>query len=239
MRNVLVTGGTRGIGAAIVEEFYKNGDKVLFLYKNSDDKARETENIFPGCQGYKCDVANPDEVRTTVENIINEHKSVDVLVNNAGVSWEGLLSDMTLDDWNSVISNNLTSVFLMSQALIPHFVSRKSGKIINISSMWGEVGASCEVAYSASKAGVLGFTKALAKELAPSGICVNAVTPGVINTDMLSSFSKEDISALADETPLGRIGEGRDVAKAVLFLSSESADFITGETIKVNGGFVI
>mgnify|MGYP003305348101 CR=1 FL=1 len=239
MRNVLITGGTRGIGKAIVEEFYKNGDKVLFLYKNSTKKANEIETIFKGSKGYRCDVSSAEEVEKTFNDILSEYKNIDVLINNAGVSWEGLMSDMTLDEWNHVINSNLTSVFLTCKALTPHFISKKQGKIINISSMWGEVGASCEVAYSASKAGVIGFTKALAKELAPSGITVNAVSPGVIRTDMLSSFTKDDIDALADETPLGRIGEASDVAKAVLFLSKNDADFITGEIIKVNGGFVI
>ncbi len=238
MRNILITGGSRGIGAALVEEFSKNGDRVCFLYKKSDNLALELASRFSNVTAYRCDVTNEQDIQNTVKDII-ELGCPDVLINNAGISWEGLLTDMSLDDWNTVISSDLTSVFLMCRAIIPYFVSKKSGKIINISSMWGIVGASCEVAYSAAKAGVIGFTKALAKELAPSGITVNAIAPGVIKTDMLSSYTKEDIDALVNDTPLGRIGDAYDVAKAVLFLSSEDANFITGETINVNGGFVI
>ena len=239
MKNVLVTGGTRGIGAAIVNAFLKNGDRVVFLYKNSSETAEEIVSKNDNAYAYCCDVSSELDVLKTFNEILASFGSIDVLVNNAGVSYEGLLSDMTLGEWNNVINSDLTSVFLTSRAIIPHFVSKKRGKIINVSSMWGIVGASCEVAYSAAKAGVIGFTKALAKELAPSGITVNAVAPGVINTDMMSSFSQDDIDALIEETPLGRIGTPEDVAKTVLFLSSDDAGFITGETINVNGGFVI
>jgi 3-oxoacyl-[acyl-carrier protein] reductase len=239
MKTVLITGGSRGIGRALVEEFYKNSYRVAFFYLNSTEKAREITNEYPDILSYRCDVRNEGEVVSTVSDILRELKSVDVLINNAGVSYEGLLTDMSISQWNDVISSNLSSAFLMCRQLVPHFVSKKSGKIINISSMWGKTGASCEVAYSASKAGLDGFTKALAKELAPSNITVNAIAPGVINTDMLSSFSEDDINVLKDMTPLGRLGTGIDVARAALFLASDSADFITGEIINVNGGFVI
>jgi 3-oxoacyl-[acyl-carrier protein] reductase len=239
MKNVLITGGTRGIGRSLVEEFSKQGHKVAFIYKSSDNIAEEIEKAFPAVIGYKCDVSDSVQVETTVGEIIDNMGHVDILINNAGVSHEGLLSDMCLDEWNAVINTNLTSVFLLCKALIPSFVSRKSGKIINISSMWGNVGASCEVAYSASKAGINGFTKALAKELAPSGITVNAIAPGVIDTDMLSSFTEDDIVALREQTPLERLGKGADIAKAALFLAGDGGDFITGEILNVNGGFVI
>ena len=239
MKNILVSGGSRGIGADIVRKFSENGDNVIFLYKNSDEKAHEIEKCYSNVKGIKCDVSNEKDVLEKTQNIFNEFKSIDVLVNNAGVSWSGLLTDMSLDDWNFVINSDLTSVFLLSRALIPHFVSKKSGKIINVSSMWGIAGASCEVAYSAAKAGVIGFTKALAKELAPSGICVNCVAPGVIKTDMMASYSDADLKFLVEETPLGRLGEASDIANAVFFLSQKESDFITGETINVNGGFII
>ncbi len=239
MKNILISGGSRGIGAELVRKFAECGDNVIFFYKNSCDMACEIENKYKNVKGIMCDVTCESDVLFQVEKIIKEYKTIDVLVNNAGVSWTGLLSEMTLDDWNFVINSDLTSVFLLSRALIPHFVSRKCGKIINISSMWGITGASCEVAYSAAKAGVIGFTKALAKELGPSGICVNCVAPGVIRTDMMASFGEDDVKALTDETPLGRIGTVSDVANAVYFLSEETSDFITGETINVNGGFII
>lgn len=239
MKNILISGGSRGIGAEIVRKFAENGDNVIFLYKNSREKANEIENKYNNVKGVMCDVTDENDVNVKVSSILKEYKTIDVLVNNAGVSWMGLLSDMTLDDWNFVINSDLTSVFILTRALLSHFVSRKSGKIINVSSMWGITGASCEVAYSAAKAGVIGFTKALAKELGPSGICVNCVAPGVIKTDMMSSFSEDDLKALADETPIGRIGNVSDVANTVFFLADEASDFITGETINVNGGFVI
>lgn len=239
MKTALITGGSRGIGKALVEEFNRNGYKVAFLYLKSENDARSISDELNNVYSYKCDVSSENEIESVLSVILDEHQRIDVLVNNAGISFEGLLSDMSFDDWSNVINVNLSSVFLTCRKLIPHFVSRKCGKIINVASMWGEVGASFEVAYSASKAGVIGFTKALAKELAPSGITVNAVSPGVINTDMMNGFTEEDINALREQTPLGRIGTARDVAQAVVFLASENADFITGQTISVNGGFVI
>jgi len=239
MKTALITGGSRGIGKSLVEEFNKNGYKVIFLYLKSDNEAEKITDELANVYAYKCDVSSESQIETVLTKIMNVHQKIDILVNNAGISYEGLLSDMTFDEWMKIINVNLSSVFLTCRKLIPHFVSRKCGKIINITSMWGEVGASCEVAYSASKAGVIGFTKALAKELAPSGITVNSVSPGVINTDMMSGFTDDDIKSLCEQTPLGRIGESADVAKTVVFLASENADFITGQTISVNGGFVI
>ena len=239
MKTVLITGGSRGIGEAIVREFHNNGYKVIFTYVNSCERAEILSCELKNSIAYRCDGASESDVSITVSDILTRHAPVDVLINNSGISFEGLLSDMSILEWNNIINNNLTSVFLLCKALIPHFVSRKSGKIINISSMWGEVGASCEVAYSASKAGINGFTKALAKELAPSGITVNAIAPGVIDTDMMKDFSDDDIRTLCEQTPLGRIGTGEDVAKAALFLAEDSGNFITGQIINVNGGFVI
>lgn len=238
MKTVLITGGTRGIGEAMVREFHQIGYKVIFTYLNSNDKADTITSELENAVSYRCDASSEFEVNNLVSSVLLS-SDIDVVINNAGISFEGLLSDMSVNEWNKVITTNLTSVFLMCKALIPHFVSRKQGKIINISSMWGDVGASCEVAYSTSKAGINGFTKALAKELAPSGITVNAIAPGVIDTDMMSGFSDEDIKSLCEQTPLGRIGKGNDVAKAAVFLAEDSGDFITGQIINVNGGFVI
>ncbi len=238
MKTAIVTGGTRGIGKAITLELLNNGYKVIVLYKSSVDEARVLEQEF-GVSSYQCDVSDSLQVTSVFKRILNDNKCVDLLVNNAGISYEGLLTDMSVEEWDRVVSSNLSSVFYTCREIIPHFVSRKCGKIINISSMWGEVGSSCEVAYSASKAGVNGFTKALAKELAPSGITVNAIAPGVVATDMMKSFTEADIEALKEQTPLGRIGEGSDIAKAVLYLSEDSGSFITGQIINVNGGFVI
>ena len=239
MKTVLITGGSRGIGKSLVEEFSKDGYKVIFLYLKSDEEANDITSRLNNVYAYKCDVSSEREVEAVLNDIFVDHKEIDVLINNAGISYEGLISDMSYEDWTKVINVNLSSVFLMCRKVIPHFVSKKIGKIINVTSMWGEVGASCEVAYSASKAGVIGFTKGLAKELAPCGITVNAVSPGVINTDMMSDFTDDDIMALREQTPLGRIGDTIDVARVVLFLASENSDFITGQTISVNGGFVI
>ena len=239
MKTVLVTGGTRGIGEAIVRRFCSYGYKVFFTYLNSSEKAALITDELKGSVAYRCDASSESDVTNTINSILAHNDKIDILVNNAGISYEGLLSDMSLSDWEHVININLTSVFLSYKAIIPHFVSRKSGKIINISSMWGVTGASCEVAYSASKAGVDGFTKALAKELAPSGITVNSVAPGVIDTDMMKGFTEEDKKTLCDETPLGRIGNTEDIANAVLFLAEDTGDFITGQIINVNGGFVI
>lgn len=238
MKTAIVTGGTRGIGKAIALELLNNGYEVIVLYKSSVGEAVLLEKTF-GMRSYQCDVSDSTQVSDTFKQILADNNTVDLLVNNAGISYEGLLTDMSVEEWNNVISSNLSSLFYTCREIIPHFVSRKCGRIINISSMWGEVGASCEVAYSAAKSGVNGFTKALAKELAPCGITVNAIAPGVIATDMMKGFTDDDINALREQTPLGRIGEGSDVAKAVLYLSEDSGSFITGQIINVNGGFVI
>lgn len=239
MKKVVITGGSRGIGASCVEKFASNGYEVAFLYRSCDAKAFLLKEKFPHIIPVKCDVASESDVDDAFRRIFNEMGDPDILVNNAGVSYSGLLQDMTLTEWKKVIDTNLTSLFLCSRRVIPSMVRRKEGTIINISSMWGIQGASCEVAYSASKAGVIGFTKALAMELAPSGIRVNAVAPGAIKTDMLSSYNEDELDDLAQQTPLGRIGTTEDIAEAVYFLAGDKAEFITGEVINVNGGFII
>ena len=238
MKTVIITGGTRGIGRACVERFANEGWNVAFFYLSSCEKAKEIE-AESGAFSIQCDVRNSAEVKAAVKKVIDKFGNVDLLVNNAGVSFSGLLQDMSDFDWQQVIDSNLTSAFYTSREVIPIFLQNSSGSIINISSMWGVTGASCEVAYSASKAGLIGFTKALAKELAPSQIRVNVVAPGAINTDMMKEYSDAEIEAIAEETPLGVIGSAKNVADAVWFLASDSAEFITGEVLNVNGGFVI
>jgi len=233
-RIVFVTGGTRGIGEAICEEFIKNGDKVILIYKNSYNKAIEIkerlgENLFL----IKADVGNSAEIKVAADFCLGKFGRIDILVNNAGISRIKPFADITEEDWDEMIRVNLTGVYNCTKAVIDSMIHRKAGKIINISSIWGEVGASCEVHYSAAKAGVIGFTKALAKEMALSGIQVNCITPGIIDTDMNKTFDKEE---LKKEVPCEKIGTPLDIAKAVLFLASDDAGYITGQILGVNGG---
>ncbi len=238
MKTVLITGGTRGIGRAMAELFAKNGYKVAVTYKNSDKEAKELEEKF-SIISIKADSAKESEIISAVEYATQKLGSIDCLINNAAISKFSLITDMSLDDWNNIFFVNVSAAFLYSKAIIPQMVNKKRGRIINISSMWGTVGASCEVAYSATKAALIGMTKALAKELGPSGITVNAIAPGVISTQMNSALSKDDLNALADETPLMRIGAPREVAEAALFLASDSASFITGDVMNVSGGYIV
>lgn len=238
MKRAIVSGGTRGIGLACLEAFIKDGYKVAFIYKNSDGKAEEIAKKY-GAFGIKADISREEDVKRAVEIATQKLGGVDVLVNNAGISDIGLFTQMSGESWKNVIDTNLSSAFFMSREVSRHMIKNHSGKIINIGSVWGRVGASCEVAYSASKAGIRGLTLALAKELGPSGITVNCVEPGVIETDMNAHFDVETMKELCDSTPLCRIGKPCDVANAVLFLSSDKADFITGQTLGVDGGFGI
>lgn len=243
MRNVLITGASRGIGAETAHIFAKNGDRVFINYNRSENAARSFQSELSAC-GYdtvlvKADVSSSKEVNKMFENICREYGGIDVLVNNAGISQIKLFTDITDDDWNTMISVNLSGVFYCCRAALPYMIKKQHGRIINISSMWGQVGGSCEVHYSAAKAGIIGLTKALAMEEGLSGITVNCIAPGVIATEMNSHLSEQDISALKDETPTGTIGTPSDVANAVFFLASESASFITGQTLGVNGGFVV
>ena len=238
MKTVLITGGSRGIGRAMVELFSKNGYEVAFTYKSSENEAKSLAELT-GALAIPADSTKEAEVLLAVDTAIKRLGKIDCLINNAGISAFSLFTDITLDDWNDMIATNLTGAFLYSKAVIPGMISQKCGRIINITSMWGLVGSSCEVHYSAVKAGLIGMTKALAKELGPSGITVNAIAPGVIRTDMNKMISAEDMETLREETPLMRIGEPRDVAGAALFLASEAASFITGEVLNVSGGYVI
>lgn len=238
MKNVLITGGSRGIGRAMVELFASNGYSVAFTYKISENEAKSLAEAT-GAIAIKADSASESDVLYAVNTAISEFGSIDCLINNAGVSSFSLFTDITLDMWNEHLAVNLTGAFLYSKAVIPGMVARKEGRIINITSMWGITGSSCEVHYSTAKAGLIGMTKALAKELGPSGITVNAIAPGLIDTDMNRCLSDDDIRAIEDETPLMRIGTPSEVAKAALFLAGEGAAFITGEVMNVSGGYLI
>ena len=239
----LITGASKGIGAATAIMFAQNGYDVIINYCSSAESAillekSLKENGFSALS-YMADVSKSNDVKRMVNDVIERYGKIDVLINNAGIAQQKLFTDITDEDWERMVSINLTGTFNCCRAVIPHMVSRKSGSIINTSSIWGMTGASCEVHYSAVKAGIIGMTKALAKELGPSGIRVNCVAPGVINTKMNSHLSIEDMAALVDETPLGRIGEPDDVATLITYLASEEASFITGQIIGANGGFYI
>lgn len=239
MKTVLVTGASRGIGKAIATKFYENGYKVIINYNKSEKEALELQKMLPGSEVVKADVSNEADVKNMVSKVMEKYGFVDVLVNNAGISQQKLFTDITTEEWDNMIGVNLNSVYYTCKYIVPYMVSRKQGKIINISSMWGVTGASCEVHYSTTKAAVIGFTKALAKELGPSRITVNAVAPGMIMTDMCSNFDEETINSIKEETPLGKTGTPLNVADSVYFLASEQADFITGQVLSPNGGMVI
>ncbi len=240
MKLALITGASRGIGAETARVFSENGYFVALNYNKSQAAAEKIAAELMNCQAFRADVSQPGQVEKLFFDINTAFgKLPDVLINNAGVSCEGLLSDTTVEDYERVFDVNVKSMYLCTNAALKSMISKKNGKIVNISSMWGQTGASCEVLYSASKAAVIGFTKALAKEVGPCGINVNCIAPGVIKTDMLSCYSEEDLDELALETPLSRLGTPRDIANAALFLAKSDSDFITGQVLGVNGGFFI
>ncbi len=239
MRRVLISGGSRGIGRALVEAFTANGDDVAFLYHSRDEEAAEVA-AATGALALKTDISDPKEVRFDIANaeaVLGG--SIDVLVNNAAVSWIGQMQDMTDEEWRRVLDTNLSGAFYLSRGVVSGMVRNHYGRIINIGSMWGKVGASCEVAYSATKAGLRGMTMAMAKEFGPSGITVNCVEPGFIATEMNAAIDEASKQALCDETPLGRMGTPAEVAAAVVFLASDAAGFITGQVIGVDGGLAV
>lgn len=242
-KTVLITGSSKGIGAATAILFAQKGYNVVINYNESYETAsllcRSLSSNGYSVMALKANVANRLEVELMVKETLYRFGSLDILVNNAGIAHQALLTDTDEIDFDRIIDVNLKGVFNCCKAVIPSMVSRQSGKIINISSMWGQVGASCEAAYSASKAGVLGLTKALAKELAPSGITVNAIAPGLIETGMNSHLSIEELSDFVSDIPLGRMGSADEIASAIEFLASEKADYITGQVLGINGGFVI
>ena len=238
MRRIIVNGGSRGIGAAVVRRFCKNGDKVVFIYKSAD-AAAEKLCAECGAVSVKADMSNASSVSDAVNRAIELLGGVDVLVNSTGIAQIKLFTELTDVEWNGMISTNLSSSFYACRAAARAMIAEHSGRIVNIGSMWGRAGASCEVHYSASKAGLRGLTVSLAKELGPSGITVNCVEPGVIDTEMNSKLDEETRAALIESTPLCRIGSAEDVAETVFFLASDGASFITGQCIGVDGGFTI
>ena len=239
MERVLISGGSRGIGAALVRAFAEKGHAVAFLYKSSTDRAAALA-AETGTTAIRCDIADPAAVREAVQSARAAlGGGITVLVNNAGVSHIGLSRDMKDEEWRAVLDTDLSGAFYLAREVQEDMIGAQYGRIVNVGSMWGKTGASCEVAYSASKAGIRGLTMALAKELGPSGITVNCVEPGLIDTEMNKALDADTRAALIEETPLCRIGSPDDVAAAVLFFASRAASFITGQILGVDGGFAV
>lgn len=236
MRRVIVTGGSRGIGRAAVELFSEAGDRVAFLYRSADDAAAELANRT-GAVAVKCDVAEEASCAAGMAEAISALGGVDVLICAAGIAHKNFFDATPDGDWHRIMETNAGGTYRCIRAVIPHMVGQKYGRIITTSSVWGTNGASMEGVYSASKAAVIGMTKAVAKELAPSGITVNCVAPGVIDTDMNGDLSPSDRESLAEEIPLGRFGTAREAAEPMLFLASDGAAYVTAQVIGVNGGF--
>ena len=236
MSVILVTGGSRGIGAACTKRFAAAGHRVAFLYRASEEDARALAASV-GATAIRADVSDPAQAAEAVKQIEVQLGEVDVLINNAGVSSFSLFQDTSDAEWRRVMGINLDGAFYCTRAVLPGMIRRQSGRIIQISSIWGRVGASMEVAYSTSKAALIGMTRALAKEVGPSGITVNCIAPGVIDTDMNRTLSREIREQLASDTPLGRLGDPEEVAEAALFLASDAAAFITGQVLGVDGGY--
>lgn len=234
---VLVTGGSRGIGRAIVERFHRAGVPVAFTYHTSE-RAAAALSEATGALAICADNADEEAVSAAVRLAEERFGRVRTLVNNAGISHVSLLTDMTAAEFRRLMDVHLTGAFLYCRAVLPSMIREKCGRIINISSMWGVTGASCEVAYSAAKAGLIGLTRALAQEVGPSGITVNAIAPGVIETDMNRALSAEDKAVLCEQTPLCRMGRPEEIADAVAFLASDAASFMTGAVLNISGGFI-
>lgn len=240
---IIITGAAGGIGSALTVKFAANGWNVVANYNKSYSAAKLLRDslVANGASIVTCqaDLTKRNEVFAMVDTALSRFGRIDALINNAGISQQKLFTDITDDDWDIMMSTNLKSAFLCSQAVLPDMISNKSGKIVNISSMWGVSGASCEVHYSASKAGMIGLTKALAKEVAPSGINVNCIAPGLIETSMNDNFTVEELSEFINEIPLGRMGTPSEVAELAYFLCSENADYLTGQVISQDGGINI
>lgn len=243
MKYALITGASGGIGAATARAFAQAGYGAAIHAHRSVDKlhalAQELSNLSVPVLEVCADLSDPVQAKSMVDNVLEKFCQLDILVCCSGLSHVGLVTDIDPQQWKTLFGVNVDGMHYCCQAVLPHMVHRKEGCILTVSSMWGQVGASCEAAYSASKAGVIGLTKALAKELGPSGIAVNCVAPGVIDTEMNKNLTDEDLDALREETPLERIGKAEDVAESVLFLASEGADFITGQVLCPNGGLII
>jgi len=235
-RVILITGGSRGIGKTIAESFSDEGATVIVTYRNSIDDAYFDSK---GIMHFKCDVSDMKSVQTMVDGIIKDHEKIDVLINNAGITKDGLLMRMSEDDWDAVLDTNLKGVFNMTKAVTRNMMSKRYGRVINITSVVGITGNAGQANYVASKAGVIGFTKSIAKELASRNITVNAVAPGFIETEMTDKLSDEVKQTYMNMIPLKKFGKGEDIAKAVKFLAGGDADYITGQTLCVDGGIVM
>ncbi len=240
MQTALITGASRGIGSAIARQLAKDGFRVIINYNASEHEAQLLISELNNTYSIKCAALHADvSDRAQVEAMFAAAGGIDVLINNAGIAQQKLFTDLTEQDWDRMFDVDVKGVFHCCQCALPYMIHQKHGKIINISSMWGQVGASCEVHYSAAKAAVIGLTKALAKEVGPSGIQVNCIAPGVIQTEMNAHLDESTIVELKEETPLGVIGTVQDIADAVSFLAGEKSNFITGQVLGVNGGIVI
>ena len=233
MKTILITGGSRGIGEAIVR-LAIGKYKVAFTYNTNEAKAKSLAEEV-GASAYPCDVSSSASVEEMIASVVKDFGSVDLLVNNAGIAEDKLFQDITDQDWHRMMGVNLDGTFFVTRRVVPMMISKGFGRIVNVASMWGTDGASMETHYSASKAGVIGLTKALAKELAPSKITVNAVAPGAVDTDMMKAYSQEEIDQFVAEIPFGRLCTTKEVAEAVMFLLS--ADYITGEVLSIRGGY--
>ncbi|MFZ5974949.1 MAG: elongation factor P 5-aminopentanone reductase [Bacillota bacterium] len=242
-KTVLITGGAGGIGRAASEAFAGSGYQVMVNYRHSRAEAEALAAMLReeghAAIAHRADITDRAQVERMVETCLERFGTVDVLINNAGISEQALFTDITEGAWDRMMDVHVKGMYHCCQCVLPHMLGRKAGRIINVSSVWGMVGASCEVHYSTAKAAVIGFTKALAKELGPSNILVNCVAPGIIETDMNTFLSEEEADALREATPLNRFGTAAEVAQCMLFLASGSADFITGQVLSPNGGFVI
>ena len=244
-KNVLITGGSRGIGAAAVLAFARAGYQVAFTWNNHASAAEQVlaqaQQMAPNSRflALRADAADAVQVATAVRRAEQELGGLQVLVCNAGIAQQKLFTDTTDEDWRQIMGVNLDGAFYACRAVLPGMIHQKYGRILLVSSMWGQTGGSCEVAYSAAKAGLIGLGKALAKEEGPSGITVNIVAPGVIDTDMMAGFTADDRAALAEETPVGRLGTPEEVARTLVFLADEASGYITGQVIGLNGGLVI
>jgi 3-oxoacyl-[acyl-carrier protein] reductase len=234
MPHLLISGGSRGIGRACVELFARKGYKVSSLSRTG-----RNEDAVDDVSYFVCDVKEPESVSKAVNDAISENGNIDVLISNAGIARSGLAQDMGFGDYRDIMDTNFGGLFNLTSEVIPHMVRQGKGVILAVSSMWGQTGASCEALYSASKGAVDSYIKSLAKELGPSGIRVNAVSPGAIETDMMKGFGEEDRKAICDDTPEGRLGDPEEIAETLYFLQSDKASFITGQIIGVNGGYLI
>lgn len=237
-KTALITGGSRGIGAACVRRLAAEDFRVAFCYKSREAEALALA-AETGAWALPCDVSQKEQVEKLLDTVLEKFCQLDILVCAAGISHVGLISQIDEDEWRRLFAVNVDGVHHCCQAVLPHMLGRKTGSIVTVSSMWGQVGASCEAAYSATKGAVIAYTKALAKELGPSHIRVNCVAPGVIDTEMNAQLTPEDLAALADETPLGRIGTAAEAAAAIAFLASDEAAFLTGQVLAPNGGLVV